>query len=94
MDSNVPDFIFIGDLMQFEGHREYPSTDERAGFELQEMTVFLHRHDVRAVLPADHGGIIIIDSDGHEYDALLPDETEYSDLYQKIVAWRVGSTVE
>lgn len=88
--NEVPDFIFMGDIMQFEACREYSAGDNRVGFELQEMTVFMRRDDVRAVLAADHGGIIIMDSAWHEYDALIPDSLEYNDLYRKIVEWRMG----
>lgn len=91
-ENKVPDFIFMGDLMQFEGHREYPVGDNRAGFEFQDMTVFIRRNEVRAVLAADYGGIVIIDSAWREYDAMLPDNVEYGDLYNRIIAWRTGTT--
>lgn len=96
-DSNkykIPDIKFIGDLMQFDGCQFGPEKDYKGNDICDEMTVFIRRDEVRAVVPAWSGSIEIRDTHGSRFELSVFDGFNFESVFNRIVAWRVGSTVE
>ena len=91
-NDNATDFAFTPDLMRFMAAEFRPEPDAKGRPVLDWLTVFIRRDDVRAILPADAGGIIIVDTAGARFEADIPLDLEYGELYRIITTWRMGTT--
>lgn len=86
----IPDIAFINDLMQFDGFQLSQNKDYKGNPIFDDMTVFIRRDEVRAVVPADSGSIEIIDTNGARFELATFEGFDFKSVFNRIIAWRSG----
>lgn len=87
----INDPIFTPDLMRFDATQIAPDKDYKGNPIFIDMTVFIRRDEVRAVVPAESGSIEIVDTHGGRFELAMNDNFAYKVVYDRIIAWRMGT---
>lgn len=89
-DYKIPDIAFNGDLMQFDGFHYGPDKDYKGDLICDDMTVFVRRDEVRAVVPSCSGSLEILDTHGARFELAMFAGFDFESVFNRIIAWRAG----